>query len=86
MQVGVQFSGTLAAGETQQWLTVEWPEDWYVFWSLVPTSPGSAAGPQLASETEVERTAGNRLNYWFTVHNIGSTQMDFEARYAVVQP
>jgi hypothetical protein len=86
MQVGVQFRGTLAAGETQKWLTVEWPEGWHVVWSLVPTSPGSAAVPQLASETEVERTADNRLNYWFTVHNLGSSPMDFEARYAVVHP
>ena len=86
MQVGVQFRGTLAAGETQKWLTVEWPEDWQIVWSLVPTSPASGAGPQLASEMEVERNAGNRLNYWFTVHNLGSTAMDFEARYAIVRP
>jgi hypothetical protein len=84
MLVGVQFQGTIAGGETQYWRTVDWPEAWYVVWSLMPTTPTGGAEPQLTWETEVERTPGHRLNYWITVRNLSPAAVDFEARYAVL--
>src|SRR5690606_14386549 len=43
---GVQFTGSVPAGQTRRWFTFNWPAHWHVLWTVVPTSvtPG---GPQL---------------------------------------
>ena len=83
MQIGVQFTGTLAPNETQQWFTYGWQSDWDVSWMVVPTTaqPGSA---HVQCDVATERAADNSITYWVTVQNITSDTFDFEARYAIL--
>ena len=39
MRVGVQFTGTIPAGQTDRWFTFNWPQEWHVVWYVVPVSP-----------------------------------------------
>jgi hypothetical protein len=81
--VGVQFRGTIAAGQTQRWFTHSWPAHWHVLWTVVATSitPG---GPQVRWTVEVERASDALITYWIDVTNISSAPVDIEARYAVL--
>jgi hypothetical protein len=83
MRVGTQFTGTLAPGQSGRWFTYGWPQEWHVVWYFMPTSP-QPGSPQLEWETDVERASGTAVTYWLTVRNIGSTSMNFEGRYAVL--
>ncbi|MHC5261450.1 hypothetical protein ACYSUO_26495 [Streptomyces sp. UC4497] len=83
MRVGTQFTGTLNPGQTGRWFTFGWPQDWHVVWYFMPTTPQTGR-PQIEWETEVERASATAVTYWLTVKNIGSTQMNFEGRYAVL--
>ena len=83
MQIGVQFTGTLAPSEAQQWFTFGWQSDWDVSWMVVPTTaqPGSA---HVQWDVATERAADNSITYWITVQNLTSDTFDFEARYAIL--
>ncbi|GAA3104114.1 hypothetical protein ACFQ0X_02220 [Streptomyces rectiviolaceus] len=83
MRVGTQFTGTLNPGQTGRWFTFNWPQGWHVVWYFMPTTPQTGS-PQIEWETEVERASATSVTYWLTVKNIGSTQMNFEGRYAVL--
>ncbi|GAA1917690.1 hypothetical protein [Streptomyces durmitorensis] len=83
MRVGTQFTGTLNPGQTGRWFTFNWPQGWHVIWYFMPTTPQTGS-PQIEWETEVERATATTVTYWLTVKNIGSTQMNFEGRYAVL--
>ncbi|MEU3742017.1 MULTISPECIES: hypothetical protein [unclassified Streptomyces] len=83
MRVGTQFTGTLNPGQTGRWFTFNWPQGWHVIWYFMPTTPQTGS-PQIEWETEVERASSTTVTYWLTVKNIGSTQMNFEGRYAVL--
>lgn len=83
MWTGVQFTGSLAAGQTQQWFTFNWPTAWHVVWYMMPTSPQSGA-PQLDWDVAVERADANNCTYWLTVKNLTAATVDFEGRYAVL--
>ncbi|HET6856097.1 MAG TPA: hypothetical protein VFH94_03245 [Streptomyces sp.] len=83
MRVGTQFTGTLNPGQSGRWFTFGWPQDWHVVWYFMPTTP-QGGSPQIEWETEVERASASSVTYWLTVRNIGSTQMNFEGRYAVL--
>jgi hypothetical protein len=43
MQVGTQFTGTVAAGGTGRWFTHSWSPAQHVVWTVVPTTPGPGA-------------------------------------------
>jgi len=83
MRVGVQFTGTLAAGQTQRWFTFNWPQQWHVVWYVVPTSPRSGA-PQIEWSVEVERGSSTNITYWITIKNLTPVSVNIEARYAVL--
>ncbi len=80
---GVQFTGTLAANQTQRWFTFNWPATWHVVWYVVPTSPRSGA-PQLDWDVSVERATATNCTYWITVKNLTNQNVTFEGRYAVM--
>jgi len=83
MQIGVQFTGTLAPNQTQRWFTYGWQSDWDVSWMVVPTTaqPGSA---HVQWDVATERAADNSITYWITVQSLTSDTFDFEARYAIL--
>lgn len=83
MRVGTQFTGTLNPGQAGRWFTFGWPQGWHVVWYFMPTTPQTGS-PQIEWETEVERASATAVTYWLTVKNVGSTQMNFEGRYAVL--
>ena len=81
--VGVQFQGTIPAGQTDRWFTFNWPAHWHVLWTVVPTTPG-AGGPQVRWQVQVERASDQVITYWINITNVSSTAVDIEARYAVL--
>jgi hypothetical protein len=81
--VGVQFTGAIAAGQTQCWFTFNWPTHWHVIWSVVPTTPRPGA-PQIKWRVQVERASDSYITYWICITNVSSASVDIEARYAVL--
>jgi hypothetical protein len=82
MRVGVQFTGTLQANQTTKWFTFNWPQQWQVIWTVVPTSPRAGA-PQIEWTVEVERASATNITYWITIKNLTNVPVNIEARYAV---
>ncbi len=83
MRVGVQFTGTVPAGQARRWFTHSWPQEWHVVWYVVPTSPRSGA-PQIEWEVAVERASSSHITYWITIRNVSPESVNIEARYAVL--
>jgi hypothetical protein len=83
MRVGVQFTGTVNAGQTARWYTFNWPQDWHVEWNVVSTSPVPGA-PQIDWDVEVERASASNITYWISVRNVTAVPVNIEARYAVL--
>jgi hypothetical protein len=81
--VGVQFTGSVPAGQTRRWFTHSWPAHWHVLWTVVPTSvtPG---GPQIRWNVQVERASDALITYWISITNVSSAAANIEARYAVL--
>jgi len=80
---GVQFTGSLAAGQTRRWFTFNWPAHWHVLWTVVPTTP-RPGGPQIRWNVQVERASFQYITYWISVTNVSPAPVDFEARFAVL--
>jgi hypothetical protein len=83
MSVGVQFTGTVAAGATQRWFTFNWSPQWHVEWNVVPTSPRPGA-PQIDWDVNVERASATAITYWISIRNLTATPVNIEARYAIM--
>jgi hypothetical protein len=83
MRVGVQFTGSVPAGQTRRWFTFNWPQEWHVAWYVVPTSPVTGA-PQIDWDVEVERASSSHITYWVSIRNVSSAPVNIEARYAVL--
>jgi hypothetical protein len=79
--VTTQFVGTLNPGQTKTWFTFNWPQDWFVNWSLRPTTNSG----KITWDVAVERGANNTFTYWLTVTNVGPGATNFEAKYAVLK-
>jgi hypothetical protein len=79
--VNTQFVGTLNPGQTQSWFTFNWPVDWFVVWSLRPTTSGG----KIKWDVSIERAGNNTFTYWLTVTNVGAIASNFEAKYAVLR-
>jgi IgA peptidase M64 len=82
-QVGVQFTGTVAAGATTRWFTYDWPACWHVVWTVNTTTPVTA-GPGIRWRVQVERANRERITYWINVTNLSTSPLDIEARYEIV--
>jgi hypothetical protein len=80
---GTQFTGNVAAGQTHCWFTYNWPAQWHVVWTVVPTSvtPG---GPQIKWRVRVERASDAMITYWICITNVSSAPVDVAARFAVL--
>ncbi|HSI81487.1 MAG TPA: hypothetical protein VK919_12645 [Solirubrobacterales bacterium] len=83
MYTGVQFTGTLTAGQSRRWFTWGWTASKHVVWYMMPTTPRSGA-PELNWTVEVERADANACTYWLTVKNLTPVSVTFEGRYAVL--
>jgi hypothetical protein len=83
MRVGVQFTGTLTAGQTRRWFTYNWSQRLHVIWYVVPTTPVTGA-PQIEWDVQVERASVDDITYWINVKNISSNTVNIEARYAIL--
>jgi hypothetical protein len=81
--VGVQFTGTIPANQTQRWFTFNWPAHWHVVWTVVPTSPQPGA-PQIEWNVQVERASDQYITYWISITNLTPVQVNIEARFAVL--
>jgi hypothetical protein len=80
---GVQFTGNLAANQTQRWFTHSWPATWHVIWTVMPTNPVPGA-PQVTWRVQVERASPEFLTYWITVQNLTAGPVAFEGRYCIL--
>ncbi len=83
MHTGMQFTGSLAANQTQRWFTFNWPATWHVVWYMAPTSPRTGA-PQIDWDVAVERASAANCTYWITVKNLTNQNVTFVGRYAVM--
>jgi hypothetical protein len=83
VSIGVQFTGTLGPNETTRWFTHSWSAQQHVIWYMMPTSPQPGA-PQVEWNVEVERASSEHVTYWITVRNVTSNNVNFEARYAIL--
>jgi len=80
---GTQFTGTLAANQTQRWFTFNWPATWHVIWTVMPTTP-FAGGAEITWSTAVERANAEYVTYWITAQNLTAAPVTFEGRYAIL--
>ncbi len=83
MRTGIQWNGTLLAGQSKRWVSSDWPAAWHVVWYVVPTD-ADVGTPQLEWEVAVQRADPVTAAYWITVTNTTSAYIDFEGRYAVL--
>jgi hypothetical protein len=81
--VGVQFRGRVAAHSTHRWFTFGWPACWHVVWTVVPVTVRNGA-PQIRWRVQVERATSGAITYWISITNLVDTDVDIEARYAVL--
>jgi len=83
MRVGTQFTGSVPAGAEKRWFTFNWPQEWHVVWYVVPTTPKPGA-PQIEWDVQVERASVANITYWISIRNLASSDVNIEARYAVL--
>ena len=81
MQIGVQFTGTLAPNQSINYFTFGWQASWDVLWQIMPTSTGSGPQVQWTVSTEL---SGTTITYWISVKNLTSAMIDIEGRYAIL--
>jgi hypothetical protein len=79
---GVQFTGSLAANQTQRWFTFNWPATWHVVWTVMPTTIGAAA--QITLTVQVQRASAEFVTYWLTVQNLTASPVNFEGRFCIL--
>ena len=83
MNTGVQFSGSLAANQTNRWFTFNWNPASHILWTMMPTTP-NATGAELNWSVAVQRSDAGHVTYWITVVNMTATPITFEGRFAVL--
>jgi hypothetical protein len=79
----VQWTGSLAANQTQRWFTFNWPATWHMIWTVMPTSIAPGA-PQITWKVQVERASPEFVTYWITVTNLTGAPVTFEGRYCIL--
>ena len=80
---GTQWTGTLAANQTNRWFTFNWPASWHIVWTVMPTTP-FAGGAQITWSVAVQRASAEFATYWITVQNLTNVPVTFEGRYAIL--
>jgi hypothetical protein len=89
MPIGTQFSGILLPGQYQEWVTTNWPLNWFVVWSVRP-SPGFAFPANFPAFNVTIRAitvqsvlsdTGPSLDYNITVWNVGALPVPFDVLY-----
>ncbi|HKV37360.1 MAG TPA: hypothetical protein VJP89_23655 [Pyrinomonadaceae bacterium] len=83
MTTGLQFTGSLAANQTQRWSTTGWNPTLHVVWYVMPVTPRPGAA-ELQWSVGVERASATQCTYWITVTNLTATAITFEGRYAIL--
>lgn len=78
--VRTQFTGQLNPGQTKSWFTFNWPTNWFVVWSLQPTTGGG----KITWDVAIERAPNNTFTYWLTVTNTGPVATTFDGKYAIL--
>lgn len=73
------FSGTLAPGETQHWVTWGWSPEYAPTYWAVPTNPNG----RIETSMRVERAADDTLSHHVFVTNRSSVHTDFRAKFVV---
>ena len=81
MQIGTQFTGTLAPNQSVNYFTFGWPAAWNMSWLIVPTTPGTGAQVQWTVSTEL---SGATLTYWLLVKNLTPATVNIQGRYAAL--
>ena len=81
MQIGVQFTSTLAPNQSINFFTFNWPATWDVLWQIMPTSTGTTPQVQWTVSTQL---SGSSITYWILVKNLTGATIDIEGRYAVL--
>ena len=81
---GVQFTGTVGAGQTGRWFTHSWPDMWQVLWTVVPTAPIIDGNAQIEYSIQVDRQAFGLLKYFIQVTNLTGGPVNIEARFDVL--
>ena len=80
MNIGTQFSATLAPGATGSWFTWGWPQNEFVVWSVVPISDQS----EVSLEALDVQLGSAGITYLLTITNVGSQPAIFQANFAYV--
>ena len=81
--VGVQFRGRVPAHSTHRWFTFGWPACWHVVWTVIPVTVRNGA-PQIRWRVQVERATSGAITYWIAITNLTDSDVEVEARYAVL--
>src|SRR5262245_50247444 len=84
MTFGVQFQGSVPAGQTRRWFTHSWNATYNVVWIIVPTAPAVDGGAQLEWKVQSTRQAANLIKWFIEVRNVTNVDVQFEARYAIL--
>ena len=63
MTFGVQFQGSVTAGETRRWFTHSWNAANNVVWIVVPTAPAVDGNAQLEWKVQSTRRCGAFLRH-----------------------
>lgn len=79
---GVQFTGSLAANQTQKWFTFNWPATWHMVWTVMPVTAATQA--QITLTLQVQRASAEFVTYWLTVQNLTAAPVTFEGRYCIL--
>jgi hypothetical protein len=84
MRFGVQFSGSVPAGQTRRWSTHSWNAAHNVVWMVVPTGPAVDGNQQLEWKVQNARQAAALVKWFIEVKNVTNVSVSFEARYAIL--
>jgi hypothetical protein len=79
---GLQFTGSLAANQTQRWFTFNWPATWHMIWTVMPTTFNTV--PQITLSMQVQRSSAEFVTYWLTVQNLTAIPVNFEGRFCIL--
>jgi photosystem II stability/assembly factor-like uncharacterized protein len=80
VNINTQFVGTLSPGQGQNYFTWGWPQNWFVVWSVRPTTDGGEFSLDVL-DVELEPSG---ITYHLTITNTSSQQASFEAKYGFV--
>lgn len=84
MQFGVQFTGSVPAGQTRSWFTHSWNAAHNVVWMVVPTAPSVDGPAQLEWKVRNTRQAATLVKWFIEVKNVTNVPVTFQARYAIL--